>query len=82
MLQFLSRKTRTLLGVDISSSAVKLLEFSLHNGRYRPENYVIRQLPVNAVVEKNISDIDAVGDAGEAAAARRAPPASASPTIP
>ncbi len=63
MLQFLSRKTRTLLGVDISSSAVKLLEFSLHNGRYRPENYVIRQLPVNAVVEKNISDIDAVGEA-------------------
>lgn len=63
MLQFLSKKTKTLLGVDISSTAVKLLEFSLSNGRYRIENYVIRQLPFNAVVEKNISDIDAVGDA-------------------
>ncbi len=63
MLQFLSRKTRTLLGVDINSSAVKLLELSLSNGRYRLENYVIRPLPVNAVMEKNISDIDAVGDA-------------------
>jgi type IV pilus assembly protein PilM len=63
VLQFLSRKTRTLLGVDINSSAVKLLELSLSNGRYRLENYVIRPLPVNAVMEKNISDIDAVGDA-------------------
>jgi type IV pilus assembly protein PilM len=63
VLQFLSKKTKTLLGVDISSTAVKLLELSLSNGRYRIENYVIRQLPFNAVVEKNISDIDAVGDA-------------------
>ncbi len=63
MLQLLSKKTKTLLGVDISSTAVKLLELSLSNGRYRIENYVIRQLPFNAVVEKNISDIDAVGDA-------------------
>lgn len=62
MLQLLSRKTRPLLGVDISSSAVKLLEFSLNNGRYRLESYVIRQLPINAVVDKNISDIDAVGE--------------------
>ena len=62
MLEFLSRKSKTLLGVDISSTAVKLLELSLTNGKYRIENYVIRQLPANAVVEKNISDIDAVGD--------------------
>jgi type IV pilus assembly protein PilM len=34
----------------------------MSGGRYRIENYVIRQLPVNAVVEKNISDIDAVGE--------------------
>ena len=63
VLEFLSRKSKTLLGVDISSTAVKLLELSLHNGRYRIENYVIRALPPSAVVEKNISDIDAVGDA-------------------
>ncbi len=63
MLDILSRKARTLLGVDISSTAVKLLELSMQNGKYRIENYVMRQLPPNAVVEKNISDIDAVGDA-------------------
>ncbi|MDP1930540.1 MAG: pilus assembly protein PilM [Gammaproteobacteria bacterium] len=62
MLELLGKKSRTLLGVDISSTAVKLLELSQSGGRYRIENYVIRQLPPNAVVEKNISDIDAVGD--------------------
>lgn len=62
MLGIFGRKSKTLLGVDISSSAVKLLELSMSGGRYRIENYVIRQLPVNAVVEKNISDIDAVGE--------------------
>jgi type IV pilus assembly protein PilM len=62
VLGIFGRKSKTLLGVDISSSAVKLLELSMSGGRYRIENYVIRQLPVNAVVEKNISDIDAVGE--------------------
>jgi len=62
VLEFLSRKSKTLLGVDISSTAVKLLQLSLVNGKYRIENYVMRPLPANAVVEKNISDIDAVGD--------------------
>lgn len=62
VLGLLSKNSKTLLGVDISSTAVKLLELSFSGGRYRIENYVIRQLPVSAVVEKNISDIDAVGE--------------------
>jgi len=62
VLGILGRKSKTLLGVDISSSAVKLLELSLRGGKYKIENYVIRQLPPNAVVEKNINDIDAVGE--------------------
>ncbi len=73
VLQLLCRKTRTLLGVDISSSAVKLLEFSLRNGRYRLENYVIRQLPIGAVVDKHIRDIEAVGDAIRQALSSLAP---------
>jgi len=62
VLSFLGKKSRTLLGVDISSTAVKLLELSLSGGKYKVENYIIRQLPPNAVVEKNISDLDAVGE--------------------
>ena len=58
----IGKKAGTLLGVDISSTAVKILQLSPSGDKYKLENYVIRSLPANAVVEKNISDIDAVGD--------------------
>ncbi len=56
------KKASTLLGVDISSTSIKILQLSPHGGKFRVDNYVIRPLPLNAVVEKNISDIDAVGE--------------------
>lgn len=56
------RKASTLLGVDISSTSVKILQLSAVGNSYRVENYVIRTLPANSVVEKNISDIDAVAE--------------------
>ena len=58
----LGKKSNTLLGVDISSTSVKLLQLSPSGNKYKVENYIIRSLPANAVVEKNISDIDAVGE--------------------
>jgi len=57
------RRTNSLLGVDISSSSVKIVKLSSSGGRYKLDNYVIRPLPPKSVVEKNISDINAVGDA-------------------
>jgi len=48
--------------MDISSTAVKLLELSEHNGRFRVESYAVEPLPANAVVEKNIADVEAVGE--------------------
>jgi len=50
------------LGVDISSSSVKLLELSKHGDRYRVESYAVEPLPVDAVVEKNITNVEAVGE--------------------
>ncbi len=61
------KKSGTLLGVDISSTAVKILQLTPTGKTYRVDNYVIRPLPPNAVVEKNISDVDAVGEAIDAA---------------
>ena len=52
-----------LIGVDISSTAVKLLQLSQSAGRYRVEHYAVEPLPPNAVVEKNIVEVDAVGEA-------------------
>ena len=63
MLPFLGKKTQMLLGIDISSTAVKLLELSKSGDRYRVESYGVEPLPANAVVEKNIADVEGVGDA-------------------
>lgn len=52
-----------LVGVDISSTAVKLLQLSQSGGRYRVEHYAVETLPPNAVVEKNLVEVEAVGEA-------------------
>lgn len=60
----LFKRTRPpLVGLDISSSAVKLLELSKSGSRYRVESYAVEPLPPNSVVEKNITDVEAVGEA-------------------
>jgi len=56
-------KPNIVIGLDLSSTSVKLLELSKSNGRYRVEAYAVEPLPPNAVVEKNISDVDGVGEA-------------------
>jgi type IV pilus assembly protein PilM len=56
-------KSNVLLGLDISSTSVKLLELSRSGDRYRVESYGVEPLPPNAVVEKNISDVEGVGEA-------------------
>ncbi len=60
---FIGRKTPTILGLDISSTAVKLLELSRTGSRYRVESYAVEPLPPNSVVEKSIADVEAVGEA-------------------
>ena len=52
-----------MLGLDISSTSVKLLELSRSGGNYKVESYGVEPLPDNAVVEKNISDVEGVGEA-------------------
>lgn len=55
------KKNKILLGVDISSTTVKLLELSHNNGRYQVESYASESLPANAVVEQSIGDTEVVG---------------------
>lgn len=64
MLSLLSRKSQqNLLGIDISSTSVKLLELSRSGDfRYRVESYWVEPLPLNAVLEKNIADVEGVGN--------------------
>ncbi len=58
----LDKKAKPVLGIDISSTSVKLLELNYSGGRYRVETYAVRPLPPNAVVEKNINDEEAVSE--------------------
>jgi type IV pilus assembly protein PilM len=51
------------LGLDISSTTVKLLELSHTGERYRVESYAFSSLPADAVVEKNVNDVEGVANA-------------------
>ena len=57
------KKRGRLLGVDIGSASVKVLELSESNGSHWVESYALEAMPPNAVVDGNISDIGGVGEA-------------------
>ncbi|MBA1241230.1 pilus assembly protein PilM [Pseudomonas japonica] len=63
MLGLFSKKANSLLGIDISSTSVKLLELSRVGDRFKVESYAVEPLPANAVVEKNIAELEGVGNA-------------------
>ncbi len=59
-----SSKTPPLIGLDIGSSSVKLVELTQSlGGNLRLERYAIEQLPRGAVVDGNIDKIDVVAEA-------------------
>lgn len=58
----LKRKQPPILGIDISSTAVKLLELSKQKKGYKVEAFAVEALPANAVVEKEIQDVEAVAE--------------------
>jgi type IV pilus assembly protein PilM len=66
-LDFLSTSTPPMIGVDISSSSVKMVELSdaskSGGSGYIVERYTIEALPQDAVRDGNINDLDAVSDA-------------------
>ena len=61
MFSFGRSRTPT-IGIDISSSSIKVMEFAQTSGGYRIEHYAIEPLPQNAVNEKTIADVDTVGE--------------------
>jgi type IV pilus assembly protein PilM len=68
VLRLYRKPSKGLIGVDISSTSVKLLELSVKSGnRYWVESYALVPLPEGSVVEKNILNPEAVGEALEKA---------------
>lgn len=63
MASLFKKKQKRFLGIDISSTSVKLMELSQVSNGYRVEAYAVEPLPENAVVEKNINNVEGVGEA-------------------
>lgn len=64
VLDFFQTKTPPMIGVDISSSSVKLVELSAaaNNAGYVVERYVIEPLPKDAFFDGNINNLDALAN--------------------
>jgi type IV pilus assembly protein PilM len=61
---FLKTKSPSLIGVDIASTSIKLVELSqTGKGVYRLERYAIEPLPKDTVTDGNIANLDQVSDA-------------------
>lgn len=64
MLGIIGKKKATpVLGLDVSSTTVKLLELSYTGNRYRVESYAVSSLPQDAVIEKSVNDVEGVASA-------------------
>lgn len=63
-LSIFGTKSKPLIGLDISSSAIKMVELS-QNGKegYRVERYVVEPLPKDVVADGNITNLDVASEA-------------------
>lgn len=62
MLQIFGQKKPPLIGIDISPSSVKVLELSKTGEHYRVERYAVEPMPLNAIVEHAITEIEPVAE--------------------
>ena len=62
-MSWFDRGNSAVLGIDISTAAIKLLELSRSGARYKVESYAVAPLPQDAVVDKNIANMDVIADA-------------------
>jgi len=62
-MSWFNQKQNAVLGLDISTAAVKLLELSKVGTRYRVESYAVASLPQEAFVDKNIANTDIIAEA-------------------
>ena len=58
-----SSRGSDLVGLDITATSVKLLELRSTKKGHKVTSYAVEPLPANAVNEKNLQDVEAVGEA-------------------
>jgi type IV pilus assembly protein PilM len=62
-MNWFNRKQNAVLGIDISSAAVKLLELSKTGARYRVESFAVVPVHQDVPIEKNIANVDVIAEA-------------------
>ncbi len=60
---FFKSKTRPLIGLDITTSSIKLIEISMSGGQYCVESFAVEPTPANSMTEKAIIDPVVIGEA-------------------
>lgn len=62
-MRLFTKNNSQVIGLDITTTALKMVEITRQQGLFHLKNYGIEPLPRGAVVDKNIIDIDVVSDA-------------------
>ena len=62
MLKLNSKSSKGVIGVDISSTSVKLIQLSQKSGKYQVDAYTVLPLEENDVVDKTIMNAEQVGE--------------------
>ncbi len=65
MISLFKSGSKSLLGVDIGSSYIKLLGLSKHSGNFHVDCYSVVPLPEGAVIDNNVQDVPVVAEALE-----------------
>ena len=60
-------KSPPVMGLDIGSSSIRLLQLSRHGSSYRIDHFAIEPLPPGVIVEKSVQDVEAISDAIQSA---------------
>jgi len=66
-LKIFGTKSPPVMGLDIGSSSIRLLQLSRHGNSYKVDHFAIEPLPSGVIVEKSVQDIDAISDAIQSA---------------
>ncbi|MEQ1528408.1 MAG: pilus assembly protein PilM [Methylococcales bacterium] len=61
-MSWFNQKQDAVLGIDISTAAVKVLELTKTGARYRVESYAVAPLPQDAIVDKSIANVDIIAE--------------------
>ena len=63
VLKLFGKKTGPVIGLDIGSTSVRLLQLSSHGSGYRIDHFAIEPLSEGVVVDKAVQDVEAISNA-------------------